>query len=121
MKTIAFALALFASFAAHAEWFEVVKSADQSTVVQGKNLKKTATGAEMMTKWTYHKKISFYISTMSAKDCANGYGEILYRDLSGRLVDRSDYVSGGGTMASEIGDWLCLFVEISKITKGKNL
>jgi hypothetical protein len=121
MKTLAFILAFFASFAAHAEWVEVVKSADQSTIVQGKNLKKTATGAEMMTKWTYHKEISFYISTLSAKDCANGYGEILYRDMSGRIADRSDYVSSGGTIASEIGDWLCLFLAISGTTKGKSL
>ena len=121
MKTIAFILALFASFAAHAEWFEVSKSLDQSTIVHGKQLKKNATGAEILLQWNVDKNITFDIASISAKDCKNGYGQISYRNLAGRVVSTYDYVSNGDNINAEIGDWLCLFLEIYKPTKGKNL
>lgn len=121
MKTlIAFVLA-FASLSAHAEWIEVVKSADQSTIVHGKGLKKNATGAEMLLQWNVDKNITFDIASISAKDCKNGYGQISYRNLAGRAVSSHDYVSSGDNLNSEIGDWLCLFLLISNTTKGKNL
>jgi hypothetical protein len=121
MKTIAFILAFFASFAAHAEWFEVVKSLDQSTIVHGKGLKKNATGAEMLLQWNVDKTITFNIASISAKDCKNGYGQLSYRNLSGRIVQTDDYVSSGDNLNAEIGDWLCLFLAISGTTKGKSL
>jgi hypothetical protein len=123
MKIIAFILAFFASsvFAQDA-WFEVVHSADSKTIVYGKGMKKTQDGAEMLLKWEVkNEPIEFYIASVSAKHCNTGYGDVAYMSLSRRLIDRQDYVRSGGTMTSEIGDWLCLFVEISKTTKGKNL
>lgn len=119
MKTlIAFILA-FASLSAHAEWVEIVKSADQSTIVHGKGLKKTATGAEMLIQWKTSNSITFDIASISAKDCKNGYGQIYYRNLSGRNLNNYDYVSNGDSLNAAIGDWLCLFLAISGTTKGK--
>jgi hypothetical protein len=122
MKTIAFILAFFASsvFAQDA-FVEIIKSEDGHTIVHGKNIKKTATGAEIVLQWTDRKSISFDIASISAQTCKQGYGEVAYFTLARKPMSKSDFVANGQNINSAIGDWLCLFIELSKPTKGKNL
>ena len=111
MKTIAIALAFFASFAAHAEWFPVVTSADEVTTYSMKSgsFKKSTTEKQIIVKATHNngRNPEFWIVKMSDSDCKNQLGSVRFFDTSNRMLFSQPYVSNGGTIAQFIGDIVC--------------
>ena len=113
MKTIAFALALFASFAAHAEWVYVNTSKDGQTkfFIKNDSFALTKTGGQVITKSESKEYNFFFIAQISSESCTNGFGEIdLYHTNKTHAFNHS-YVKNGGTIVQFIGDAICHYVD----------
>jgi hypothetical protein len=119
MKTIAFILAFFASFAAHADWFPVVTSMDEVTTYSYKmnSFKKSKTDAQIVVRATSTNgdKPEFSIIKMTEADCQNEIGVVRFLDTSNKLQSSHPYVKNGGTIAQYLGDFVC---ELRKDKKG---
>ena len=119
MKTIAFILAFFASFAAHAEWFELTTSGDNVTTYSYKmnSFKKSKTESQIIIRAEHNNgdNPDFRIIRMSETDCQNEFGVVRFFDTSNTLLFSHAYVKNGGTVAQYLGDFVC---ELRKDKKG---
>lgn len=53
------------------------------------------------------KQSSFTKKYIKVDDCIEGYGQMYHRSLSDDFLYKTDWVQGGGTVASGIADYLC--------------
>jgi hypothetical protein len=119
MKTLAVILAFFASFAAHAEWFDLTTSGDKVTTYSYKmgSLKKSKTEIQIIIRATHNNgdNPDFNIVRMTEADCQNEFGLVRFFDTSNTFMFSNAYVKNGGTVAQYLGDFVC---ELRKDKKG---
>jgi hypothetical protein len=58
-----------------------------------------------------NNKVELGIIYAKVKDCKRGEGRIYYADMAGKIFDNSQFVIYGGTVASDLGDSLCLTLD----------
>jgi hypothetical protein len=120
MKTTAIAAAFAATLtaaapASAAEWVPLSTNSDETMLYSGKE------GSQKFVKIGPDDAITlivridkkgtktpkFYRFGIKAKACKEGAGSLHVYDLNDEPLDNPDYVSEGGTVASQLGDTLC--------------
>lgn len=53
------------------------------------------------------KGYKFFIESVSDEDCKKGYGARITKELSGKIFSTYEFVKGGGTVGSNLADFIC--------------
>ena len=120
MKIIAFILAFFASFAAHAEWVYLAKSSDNKTnyYIKKGTFDLTTNGGQVIMKFDNTGHSFFYVVQISNESCDKGWGEINLYHTNKVHAQTYSYVQGGGTIIQNVAEGICQYIAGSK---GENL
>ena len=55
--------------------------------------------------------VNYIVMFIGRNTCKAGYGEMTVSSVSGKIIGNSDYVKGGLSLGSKIGDFLCYGIE----------
>lgn len=96
-------------------WLLVADSPDDNNqiLVKMDTLKKTASGVSVLTQGLsrtdphQNYEVHYAKAYISKADCSNGYGTIVFSSLSNQPLTNVDYVQGGRSLGSRLGENLC--------------
>jgi hypothetical protein len=113
MKSLILILAFFsASVFAQNAWFDYSESDNYKYQVKTGSFEKTKDGGSILIR-SMKKTDSvsnFYTVSIKTSDCKRGFGKTTWRKLNGEIYSEYDFVSEGGTIASNFGDGICSLI-----------
>ncbi|WP_270455380.1 hypothetical protein [Klebsiella quasipneumoniae] len=61
----------------------------------------------MMFESRTEKKVTYYKVSIKNADCDNGYGNMFFYTMDGKLAFQGDYVADGNSVGAGMGDFIC--------------
>ena len=113
MKSLILILAFFSASAfSQNPWINYTETDNWKYEVKAASFENTKDGGFILMRTTNktNNQMSFYKISMKTSDCKKGLGKTTWQKLNGEILSEFDFVTDGGTIASNIAQVVCNLV-----------